>query len=392
VEFSNNNRNQSEGDSNTKKMKSFLNKIEESKKYESKLLYSGLAFIAFFVYTLSYVFFYGYYFSGQSDEPISMVKAFLNPVPFNFKSLTIIGLFLIIVLLILLNIEYKMSISLREKSITFFMDLFALVIIIIVIQAFFSLVFRGSFRGDFRYLLSWTTPLFIIIITAFLHSGKWLNLIWGTVGLVDVIIIVSIIDLLMKKSPTIPTIDFVLSLIWIVISIITVFYKNIRLVVLFNFCFFIFTVLVILSPVKNLSLSLGISLFIISILIVLASINSFNSIIKREKIKKTEINSNQKKSVAHSIDNLIKKYIVTISTVIFLTLIGYAYHYAYDAGSYFKANVPQKAYDEIKYNDNGATVTIKGVVVSNKDGVYYISTDKKQLVTIKSTIIVTKPQ
>ncbi|GKX66891.1 hypothetical protein [Inconstantimicrobium mannanitabidum] len=55
--------------------------------------------ISYFFFQLGYCFWYGFYLGGDLNDYISLIDIFMNPVPFNFKSITIIGVIYLVSLI-----------------------------------------------------------------------------------------------------------------------------------------------------------------------------------------------------------------------------------------------------------------------------------------------------
>lgn len=123
---------------NIKHLKKILPKLKRLKDYESKSLYLMIIVQGFIFYTLAYVFFYGYYFGGKSNNIQSVLQVVINPVPFNFKFLTILGSFLVLIVLVVVNISGKISQSLNKKSKMAFLDIIFLIILFILKYGYFQ--------------------------------------------------------------------------------------------------------------------------------------------------------------------------------------------------------------------------------------------------------------
>jgi hypothetical protein len=378
-------------------IKNVLKLSELSKRYESKTLYIVLVFLGFFVYTLAYVFFYGYYFSGQSGDLPSMIQAFVNPVPFNFKPLTIIGLSLIVVLLVLTNMAYIMVTSLKSNPIEFIVDLIILVALIIFIQICFSIAFVGTYRLRFQDIRIWGYPILLILFSSFINSGKGRYFFWSLLGAVDIFLIAGIVS-------TISGIEFknsygysIFFTAWLVLSIISLFYRIIKCIIGFNLFVIAFLILSVLMKNQNLISHKTIIIFVISLICVLLLFRFYNYlrglIMKRHHTDKHKLVRNLDFYIG--VEFIIQKYKFVFLPVFALILIALAYSSTYDLGRSLQKSLSQETYDIISYYSNtsmNSPNTIVGNIISYKDGVYYISNDKKELITLKNSIVETKPK
>ncbi|NRT87269.1 hypothetical protein [Clostridium beijerinckii] len=83
--------------------------------------------IVYFFYQLGYVFIYGFYFGGDVQNSIFNIS--INPVPFNFKAIVVVGVFLLIYILVLC---FPVIISISHKSNVFaFIFLFIIIFLIV---------------------------------------------------------------------------------------------------------------------------------------------------------------------------------------------------------------------------------------------------------------------
>jgi hypothetical protein len=77
-----------------------VKKLEESK-FINKILIAIGFLIVYFFYNLGYAFLYGFYFGGDTIDKISFFQMYVNPVPFNFKSIVGIGLGLFVYIILI---------------------------------------------------------------------------------------------------------------------------------------------------------------------------------------------------------------------------------------------------------------------------------------------------
>ncbi|MBK1809519.1 hypothetical protein JHL18_02520 [Clostridium sp. YIM B02505] len=155
----------------------------------------GLSILYFF-YQLGYAFLYGFYFGGSDNNSIPIIDMVVNPVPFNFKSISAIG-----ALLLLASSSYLFSLllfireeRLKEKIFSFIIHIF------IMLMFFFGIgVFLFGFddkifeKGSFLLLFLTIIPLMIIWVVCLFRASieKPLLLMSGIlyIGLLSVIII-----------------------------------------------------------------------------------------------------------------------------------------------------------------------------------------------------------
>ncbi|MCR8844098.1 hypothetical protein NQ117_10410 [Paenibacillus sp. SC116] len=146
-------------------------KENETVKTLSNLIVIGLkismivTIVGFYFYLLGYSFLYGYYFSGNLSGISSITDLLNNPVPFNFYSVMIIAIFLLITVLFF----YFLSVDFKNKKIE---TIFFGIIIFGVFHVCFSLFFvNGSDSGKvIDFLFVWVVPLFFVIFFIWLNQ------------------------------------------------------------------------------------------------------------------------------------------------------------------------------------------------------------------------------
>ncbi|MCI1583484.1 MAG: hypothetical protein LKH93_15930 [Clostridium beijerinckii] len=126
--------------------------IDELQEIRAKIKYSKLArffidlpypkyswtligfLILYFFYQLGYVFIYGFYFGGDVQSSIFSIS--INPVPFNFKAVIVIGVFLLIYILVLC-FPIAMSLFYRFNILTFIFLIIIFFLIILSLEYMF---------------------------------------------------------------------------------------------------------------------------------------------------------------------------------------------------------------------------------------------------------------
>lgn len=220
-------------------LKMILPRLKSLKDYESKSLYLMIIIIGFLFYTLAYVFFYGYYFGGEAKNIQSVLQVVINPVPFNFKSLTMLGMFFVLIVIAFINITMKISESLNGNSKIVVIDMLLLIITFIFVNACFTIVFIGKLDFKIEYIKIWIIPICLIIYFSFLNSGKLANIIYGFFTAIDANFILIIVASTFRLDISALSNNRIFITLWVIFSVIIALINLEKIVLYFNYFFYI---------------------------------------------------------------------------------------------------------------------------------------------------------
>lgn len=130
----------------------------------------------FFTFAIGYIFLYGFFFGGKmGDNNSSVMETFVNPVPFNFYSVMIIG-YLIVISAFYFYLIGRYIIYIKNKTNndkifekimkTFWLFLGIMFIFAIIHLGMVSFFISGSdiFKNAFSFLYFWIVPLMLFIL------------------------------------------------------------------------------------------------------------------------------------------------------------------------------------------------------------------------------------
>lgn len=383
-------------------LSTFLSKLKKIKEYESKTIYFFILLLGFAFYTLAYVFFYGYYFSGKSDNIQSILQVMINPVPFNFKSLIVLGIFFVLIVFIFVFMTIKLIDSITKATKFYIIsDMIFFIILFIFLNMFFTIVFVGQPDFKVEYFKVWLFPMYIIVFLAFICASKVENLFYGFIGSINIMVLLVFWDIIFKLNMNTNMHTYICLTSGLFLPIILVLSNFKDIIININVSIFLYS---IIASYFNLSNIWGFKSEIILIFSVVISVSS-RGLIRKYKMKYC---SKKRRTYGKKYKKSEYKFFIMINLVIsrfkyilipisILGIITYTYYIVYFLGYAMSNNLSQFSYDEITYYSNGNKKyknnyeTIKGIVVSHKDNVYYISNQDKELITIKNFIVKTKP-
>jgi hypothetical protein len=361
------------------------------KSYDLKIVYFAILLLGFGLYTLAYVFLYGFYFGRGSDDIMSIIHVIINPVPFNFKSLTMLGLFLVILLAFFMMVLQRITDSLYKRSKYILLDLLVLIILIICTQMAITLVFIGKYNLSVKYFGVWVFLSLIIICLALILSGKAIEMAYGFMGGILITVITSLAFSKLNINIQIRTeiYSWILLGICLLLAILLV-YINLKNLII-NCIIYLVTNFYVIKTGEIKFINFSSLLTPIIILIALVAINFLikknlyiqNIIIKLNKNKTKEINN----SILGNFFKLaIERYkfilvLFSISSVIF-----YSYFLFFTLGRDISKSMLKTSYDTISYKSNGINTQpepLRGIIVSHTDNIFYISNENKELIMIK---------
>lgn len=357
-----------------------------------------LAIISVVFYSFSYVFLYGYYFGGHNKEQMSFINIIVNPVPFNFKSLVIVGVILFIICVVILFSLYNLYQSLKCRNLLgYILHLSIFIIFIIIIHYILYKVFVGSVNFDDIYK-TWFLAIISLIITVLLNLRKIKEVIYGflTVSILNAFIgILGLYIPLLKYKISINQTFFLLVLLASLLTLGKIVFLKKYVKYLMLFLVLLILTGGLLSLITN-NTYISISASTISSILLMGLINYF---IKRSVFIKVDNKMliSLYRRIAKVLSTLTSEIFILYNTYIklitFIALSIYifmVYGWIFTLGQSTQNNYNDVNNDEINYytgDSNNPINKVIGNIISQKDDVYYISTKERKLVRIKSDVI-----
>lgn len=363
------------------------------KRFDLKIIYFSIVLLGFVLYTIAYVFLYGFYFGRESGDIMSIIQVIINPVPFNFKSLTILGLFLVLLLTFVIIVLQRITDSLLNKTIYIISDLVVLIILIICTQTAITLVFIGKYNLSIKYFGVWVFLILTIIYVALSLSGNVFELVYGILGGLLIFFITSLGSYIlhMHIQIQIEIYSWIFIGVSLLLSILIVYYKNLKSKILYCIVYIVIYLFAIeIGEIKVTKLSLF--LLAIIILILLVGINFLIKKIKKYSYiqkfikKRDELQEGNTNLLVSGLKFVYKRYKVIFIPGIISAFILYSYFLIFDLGREISKNMLKTSYDTISYrpiNTNVLPEPLRGIVVSQTDNTFYISNESKELIMIK---------
>ncbi len=394
-----------------------VKKLEESKFINKILIIIGF-FILYFFYNLGYTFLYGYYFGGNSGDRISFLQMYVNPVPFNFKSIVGIGLGLFIYLLLIGFPLIKILRAKNKKEIIGNGLIFIFIIVCLVICSAFlfmgyldkEVIFTDMIYFIFIFI---TLPITIFIMLIFInYSIKYMFVFWSGV-LYTIIILSSVV-----MNTNIISNDYKSLIIFYGMYIIPIILTNILMFMLrlfenikkyklkiYSKCIVIFApVSIIISllirkcfEVKILSIAflffIGIPIGFLILVIYIINLlyeNDENGFLKG----KVQILTNNTVKTSEKND-INYKYTIIGGLVLGIFLVSIVPAETLETGKMVRNTLKGLSKDKIVYekaDDKEENQYVFGDIVAQKDNTYFISKlPERKLMTIKNTNVFSVP-
>ncbi len=411
--------------------KSVIKKLENSK-WINQIIATVAVLISLFFYNLGYAFLYGYYFGGDLNNSISFLEIYVNPVPFNFKSISFIGLGLLIYIIVIFLPLIKILRSKNKSKNIFNVCVFFYSIVVLIISS--SCVFIGAFNKEviitkmiyFIFLITvFPLTLFLLmlfVIFAFDYKLVFLSALAYTLLLVmfisykfqiphdyvQLVMFYSVYFIPLLFTQVLRGILFLIK--WIKNEFIRL---NIKYIVLFGSVAIIFSVRIkkmisirFLSAYYPFVLICSCGILLVMIFIIKLA---FNEVIKGlyfktktiiNKIKENIVIRNNDKGAISNNDDVAKKResAYLISTVICLSMIfvsAIVSHSIVEVGKMTRYSLTGLSKDKIVYekaDDKKQNQYIFGDIVAQKDNIYFISKlPERKLMTIKNTNVISLP-
>ncbi|WP_085507117.1 hypothetical protein [Thalassobacillus devorans] len=152
-------------DENQMRLLKFLKRI-----FPYTLLVTILSFIN---YGLGYTFLYGFFIGGDlNKETGATMDLFINPAPFDFYAVSLMGLFISLSVLLLMTLIYHLLFKVNEGKIEKLRNSFIVFVLFCGFQYCLTLFlitgFNGSFIIYFKSFIIWLIPFAIAIVLGFI--------------------------------------------------------------------------------------------------------------------------------------------------------------------------------------------------------------------------------
>jgi hypothetical protein len=394
-----------------------VKKIEESKFINKILIVIGFLILYFF-YNLGYTFLYGYYFGGNTVDRISFLQMYVNPVPFNFKSIVGIGLGLFIYILLIGFPLAKILKAKNKKEVIGNGVIFVFIVMCLVICSAF--LFIGTLDKDviftdmiyFIYIFI-TLPITIFIMLLFVkYSNKYTSVFWG--GVVYTIILLSLVVAITDKIAN----DYIKLLIFYGMYVIPIILTHILNIILIpveriksgklkictKYAIIFAPISIIISllirkwfEVELFSIRFALCI-VISIAILLIVILIINSLYGNDKSKvskeKTQVLPDGMKKTPKENDTNYK-YAIIGGLVLGIFMFSIVPNVTLETGKMVRNTLRGLSKDKIIYekaDDKKESQYVFGDIVAQKDNTYFISKlPERKLMTIKNTNVFSVP-
>lgn len=393
------------------KFRQLLNCIDNSKFSKHILTILGIGIIYFF-YQLGYSFLYGYYFGGDGKDTISIIDMVVNPVPFNFKSISAIGLIFLfslityLVPLILSIYEHEVG----KKAIYFGIHIFMIFLIIILSSGFFWGDYNNIFSKSIDLiLLLFIIPATVLWLASIFKFGLEYPIKSFSLFLYLMIffsVIINLIDIDEKQEVyeiicilVIPTINIIISFSKFIFPKVKMlsdktnkniisFFTYLPIVLLAIMLIYEWLISKIINIEHKTIITLGCTIIITLTLVVLLNKRTIRKNKKDIRNNKEIKNNDSKKKI--KIIPILLTWIMSV-----LCLFSFIPYFTALGGREVRKAVSSDSKDLIIYNnlyDKSKTQFMFGSVVAQTDQVYFISKyPERKLVTIKARDIITNP-
>lgn len=397
-----------------------VNKIEY--KITNSLIYKIIALVvtgsvlSTISYAFGYIFLYGYYFSGKISFLPSALQTLILPVPFNFYSVMISSIFIVISTIVLVVlVRYSIIIGskntkLKERVLIGFSGIIFFFVFHIIFSIFFINIYNNKLYSIFTFLLIWVVPLVIVV------SGIWLIQsikapITALSGFIYSILVTGFLndplskyfilenDIQLTKDVyfTIGVyLSFVISALYSRLN--NLHYKEDIKATFVRFFTYIPWLLLLLIIIDRLDIynikyefkiSVLVPLFILlSILLIVARYPWFK---KQDNVENR--NDAQKKSAKKTRPTHIKLILMGYYSVVIIGFFVSVYIGTLLAGKYLREFSPRPEFSNIQIvpYSNSTDLPIVGTIVAIKDSTYYISDKHWRLIIIRSDFIRSEP-
>lgn len=356
---------------------------------------------AAFFYALAYLFFYGYYFGGNSSNSLSFITLFIYPIPFNFKSLTLLGLFLATIVIVIATVLNNLIKSIKTYHVTnSIIDLIILFCIIVISSICIDIFFIGKVGGT-QWFKVWTYPIIIFLIITLLYSKNIWNLIWGFISGFIIMLSIAIIQAILN----IGNIGMNERLFWITVLLVSYIlcfgkFKRIKRIILSSIILvlsiFVIEEISLLTYIKPkfLRIMLGLIISLLLSIIIIKLLFKIGLLIKKIEKQTTlhKIFQKTKKDYINVLKNVGERHtkvLVIASLAVYIVVISFS---IFNLGVYISETVQSRSFYIIEYFDenNNKGEPLTGNIAAFKDDTYYVSDKNKNLIIIKTDKLIIK--
>lgn len=351
------------------------------------LLATFLTLVGFFIYMLGYSFLYGFYFGKAQEVPTSIFELIIAAVPFNFYTVTVMGVFVLLLYSFLASlIIFIIKPSSRFKTWkTKLRKIIAVCAIIFTAHISISIVFFGEFKNNLSQIVEMGI-FFWVVFFYFLVFAIWVTKSSkrpsaGISGLLYSFIIL----LLMSQYSEIQR-DFQVAIfIFICFPIGIVLAKFNKNVILIYYPYLAMILLLISRKLIGMNINISIILSLLMALLLTILLGSVKHILihlyillkskfqRNSSVLEIIVDTNHKVIWRVTFPVILMMLILAVTTIIPYT--------SFITGKIIRSMIPERTLQVIEYS-NGIN-SICGELVTYKDGVFYISNTKWELVILK---------
>ncbi|NFV11718.1 hypothetical protein FDG09_01930 [Clostridium sporogenes] len=389
---------------------SIAKKIEKSVWFNKILIVLG-GIILYLFYNLGYAFLYGYYFGGDLEDKVPLIDMFVNPIPFNFKSIVFMGILLLIYIIMTFLPLGKIILSDKIRDKIFWLIVFLTSSIIYIVGSGWTFIgaFDKKVLSNMIYfiIVIISIPLFIFfILNFFMYCSKYNYKFCSSTGyyLVLFIIGMGIINRFYKISSN------YLEIVWfyglfigpIFVTIIgkviwrkIIRYRNTiinKILLWFPSSVIISTIISRIMDIKLPSYKFAIIL-LINILALVTIILIRNYSIRKSKKEESNVIYSNVTTIKNNRDNTVI-YIMFIIMIIVVTLPIIPY-ITVEMGKITRSTIVGLSKEKIIYEKADEKKDFKyifGNIVAEKNNTYFVSKlPERKLMTIKNTNVLSIP-
>lgn len=374
-----------------------IKQLFTSKDTKIYALSTTILLLSMFIYGQAYLFFYGYYFGNNTP----LYKAIINPVPFNYKSLILLGLFIIIILFVL-SLEYiQLTKYQLIKTHQYIKTKKTLTIILLIItclgaNSLILYMFTGSLNNLYYTFKRWATLVPVIILMMLLTSDKVLDGIKGFI--LSYLLIVSLFLTFNKYHFFYTHYAEIFYLIFIIIFWLECILEDTYLLSIIGvLCVIVLVIsytITRISLVNSIILSITILFCLYLFLKKLFNKNNYLYIPQKStrKYVPNYLHVNCKSIVPGAYEFIYERYITfIICNLLILACSFYFIWFFFHLGNAINSVVPIKSYDKIIFKSNNTNNLIIGNIVASDTNKFYIANIKKELIMIENDDLDAEP-
>jgi hypothetical protein len=349
-----------------------------------------ITFLGLFFYALSYSFLYGYYLSGITPSYYSILNIITNPIPFNRYTLIIVSFIICLTVVFLTSSVLVIKKGKWPTSV-------ATIIFLVAFHFCLSIFFVNGndlFDKSLSFLIIWSLPVYITIMIFWMirtpiRVGVSLS---GTIyGLFLTSLLVSIFNWsIITLQLLLPVGSFLVGILFTYSKTSWYHYYIVRFILIVPYVAISSIFVIYLLQKKNfflfsINLDILFCLFLSILLSLLLSIKK----IKTKEIKHDDISSTTEKNKLDlyllALDKAGKSTLLCMLSIFLIVSMVFIPHFSFTTGQYIR-DFTFTSTDKRKLhiiNDYEEKISIKGTIISIKDGVYYISNEDWELDVLK---------